>query len=144
MRCSASRARRGSAGCDVAPVVVGGRSFRIRRARRGEGWTAFAARVESGDRYGPNFAAPSEDEAAGAVERWLVWQHEHQTVLEALQAAERAYHRSMAEQAFGSLAGGTADRALREALGDVERLRIQLDEVRARRPRGDGGAASPE
>lgn len=128
----------------MAPVVVGGRSYRIRRARRGDLWTAFAARVESGDRYGPDFAAPSEDEAARAVERWLEWQHEHLAALEALQSAERAYHRSMAEQAFGSLPDGTADRRLREALDDVERLRIRLDGIRARRPRDDSGGGSPE
>ena len=53
--------------------------------------------------------------------------------LEALQQAERAYHRAMAGAAFASPAEG-ADGESRASLESVNAARQHLDEVRGRRP----------
>jgi hypothetical protein len=67
--------------------------------------------------------------------RRLDWQHEHTVALEALQSAERAYHRTKAGGAFVSATDEPMALALQgESLEQVEAARLRLDEVRARKP----------
>ena len=55
--------------------------------------------------------------------------------LDALQTAERAYHRTVAGSAFASPSEGpTAMELQKESLDAVEAARIRLDEVRSRKP----------
>jgi hypothetical protein len=62
------------------------------------------------------------------------WQREHAAALEALQQAQRAYHRTIAGSAFASpTEGPTAIEMQKEAFNKVEAARVRLDEVRARR-----------
>ena len=66
---------------------------------------------------------------------WQEWQREHAAALEALQQAERAYHRTIAGSAFASsIEGPTALEMQKESLDAVEAARVRLDEVRGRRP----------
>ena len=66
---------------------------------------------------------------------WLEWQHEHAAALEALQQAQRAYHRTIAGSAFVSPAEGpSAIELQKESLGVVEAARVRLDEIRGRCP----------
>jgi len=67
---------------------------------------------------------------------WIAWQAEHAAALEALQQAQRAYHRTIAGSAFASpTEGPSAVELQKESLDAVEAARIRLDEVRARQPR---------
>jgi len=119
----------------MAPLLIGGRMYRIRAGQRNGRWTAYAVRLDNGDRFGGNFWGDSEATATAAVTRWLEWQTDHVTALEALQEAERAYHRSIAGHAFASAADEPATRqARRDRLAAVERAQARLDEVRARKP----------
>jgi hypothetical protein len=99
---------------------------------------AHAVRADTGDRFGIDCRAATEAEAIARLTRWLDWQHEHEAALEALQQAERAYHRTAAGVPFAS-AGGALEAAgiRREALEQVEEARLRLDDVRARYP-GEG------
>ena len=66
---------------------------------------------------------------------WLEWQREHSAALEALQEAQRAYHRTIAGSAFASPSEGpTAIELQKESLDIVEAARVRLDEIRNRRP----------
>jgi hypothetical protein len=68
-------------------------------------------------------------------EQWLEWQREHTAALEALQQAQRAYHRTIAGSAFASAAEGpSATELQKESLEALEAARMRLDEVRARKP----------
>lgn len=119
----------------MPPVTVGGHTFRIRSSSRSGRWLAHALRVDNGDRFGPEVAAASREEAEAAVIGWLEWQHDHIEALELLQAAERAYHRIAADHAFANVADrGAADLARRAAVAAVEHARARLDLVRNRRP----------
>lgn len=67
--------------------------------------------------------------------RWQEWQREHTAALEALQQAQRAYHRTIAGSAFASATEGpSATEIQKESLDAVEAARVRLDEIRARRP----------
>jgi len=67
---------------------------------------------------------------------WIEWQAEHAAALEALQQAQRAYHRTIAGSAFASpTEGPSAVEMQKESLEAVEAARIRLDEVRARQPK---------
>ena len=67
--------------------------------------------------------------------RWLEWQREHAAALEALQQAQRAYHRTIAGSAFASPTDGpSASELQKEPLAAVEAARVRLDEIRNRRP----------
>lgn len=116
-------------------IVVGDRQYRLVAVGREGEWIAHAERLDTGDRFGIECAGQT---AAGAVERlaaWLGWQHEHVAALEALQQAERAYHRTIAGSAFASpTEGPTAIELQRESLDTVEAALVRLDEVRARKP----------
>lgn len=73
--------------------------------------------------------------ARGKSEAWLAWQREHEQALEALQDAERAYHRVIAGSAFASpIEGPSAVELQKEALQRLEDARWRLDEIRQRRP----------
>ena len=68
-------------------------------------------------------------------ERWLEWQREHAAALEALQEAQRAYHRTIAGGAFASPTEGPgALDVQKESLDAVDAARVRLDEIRHRRP----------
>ncbi len=111
---------------------MSGASYRVIATVLNGQWTAHAVREETGERFGIDVTAPTEDEATTRLSSWLEWQREHTTALEALQQAERAYHRAIAGEAFATQAGAGA--ATRESLELVERARARLDDVRARRP----------
>ena len=105
----------------------------ICREREGQ-WVARAFRDDNGDPFGIECAAPTKDEAVSRLTRWLDWQREHAAALEALQQAERAYHRTIAGGAFGPVEGSEVAELQTEALDAVEAARIRLDEVRALKP----------
>ena len=68
-------------------------------------------------------------------EGWKAWQREHTAALEALQQAQRAYHRTIAGSAFASpTEGPTAIELQQESLRAVEAARVRLDQIRARQP----------
>lgn len=119
----------------MAPLLIGGRAFRIRARQRAGRWTAHAVQAENGDRFGADFWGESEAAATAAVTRWLEWQADHASALAALQEAERAYHRSVAGHAFAPAADELGTRqARRERLEVVEQAARQLDAIRARKP----------
>ena len=119
----------------MTETIVGGRRYRVVTAHRDADWTAHAEHADTGDRFGIECAAATEDAAVERVIRWLEWQHEHAAALDALQQAERAYHRTVAGSAFASPTEGPSPIELqKESLDAVEAARLRLDEVRARRP----------
>jgi len=73
-----------------------------------------------------------------ASRAWLEWQREHQEALAALQEAQHAYHRTVANSAFAGVADGptVAENAEMQqgSLEALEAARVRLDEVRSRRP----------
>jgi siderophore synthetase component len=98
-------------------------------------WVARAFRDDNGDPFGIECTAATRQEAVERLERWLDWQREHAAALEALQQAERAYHRTIAGSAFANPSEGpTAIELQKESLEAVEAARVRLDEIRARRP----------
>ena len=110
-------------------------TFRILTVARDGQWVARAEREATGERFGIECAGASEDEARMRMKSWLDWQQEHSAALEALQQAERAYHRTIAGSAFASpTEGPSAVEMQKESLEALEAARIRLDEVRARRP----------
>jgi hypothetical protein len=116
-------------------VQIADRSYRLVASRLGAGWTAFAERIETGERFGIECAGESETDALDRLSRWLVWQGEHSAALQALQDAERTYHRSVAGTAFTSGDEESASTELkRVSLKQVDEARARLDEIRARRP----------
>jgi len=116
-------------------VTIGALTYRIAVTERDGQWIARAERVDTGDRFGVECTGASPEDAAGGVERWLEWQHDHAAALEDLQRAEHAYHRTIAGSAFASpTEGPSALEMQKESLEAVESARIRLDEIRARRP----------
>jgi hypothetical protein len=108
---------------------------RILAEERGGQWIARAVREDNGDPFGIECAGASEADATRRLAVWLAWQEEHAAALEALQQAERAYHRTIAGSAFASVSEGpTAIELQKESLDAVEAARIHLDDVRARKP----------
>jgi hypothetical protein len=109
-------------------------SYRIEANERDGQWIARARNVETGDPFGVECAGPSEAAAVERLNRWLAWQAEHTAALEALQQAERAYHRTIAGSAFLSPSEDPSPIELqKEALEAVEAARVRLDEVRMRK-----------
>lgn len=117
-------------------VIIGAQRFRIVAVdRAGGGWLARAERADTGDPYGLEYSGGSEHEAVGRVVAWLEWQAEHAAALDALQEAERAYHRTIAGSAFASaIEGPSAIEMQKESLELVEAARVRLDDIRARKP----------
>lgn len=101
-------------------------------------WIARALRNDNGDPFGIECTGATKDEAIDSLQRWLDWQHEHAAALEALQQAERAYHRTVAGGAFSTPTDGVAavelQEVVRETLEAVEAARVRLDEIRSRKP----------
>jgi hypothetical protein len=119
----------------VTIVSVGGVRFRIATGERGGAWFAHAYRDDTGEPFGIETSGAAEAEAIERLTRWLEWQREHAIALEALQRAERAYHRTIAGSAFASpIEGPTPLELQKESLEAVEEARVRLDEIRARRP----------
>lgn len=98
-------------------------------------WVATARRLDTGDCFGPPVPGDRADEAADLLARWIEWQHAHTLALNALQVAETAYHRLVADR-LAAPEDGTRRAAVRTALIHVDDLRRQLDEVRGQRPWG--------
>ncbi len=116
-------------------MTIGGQALIVQALERDGHWLAQAAREENGDPFGPACAGATEAEAVARLTRWLEWQGEHTAALEALQQAERAYHRTIAGSAFASPTDGpTAIEVQKESLDAVEAARIRLDEIRTSRP----------
>ena len=110
-------------------------TYRIVCVERGGEWIAHAERPDTGDPFGIECAGGSQDEATARLSAWLSWQADHTAALEALQQAERAYHRAIAGSAFANpTEGPSALEIQKESLVAVESARIRLDEVRARKP----------
>jgi len=66
---------------------------------------------------------------------FVAWQSEHAAALEALQDAQRVYHRTVATTAFRGAADEPSVVEMRRvSLDELDAARIKLDEVRARRP----------
>jgi fructoselysine-6-P-deglycase FrlB-like protein len=69
---------------------------------------------------------------------WLEWHREHEEALAALQVAQHAYHRTVAQGAFAGAADGPsiAENAEMQqgSLEVLEAARVRLDEIRARKP----------
>ena len=83
-------------------ISLGQTQYRLTASERDGQWVAHAIRDDNGDPFGIECAGPTETEALDRLATWLEWQHEHATALEALQQAERAYHRTIAGSAFVS------------------------------------------
>lgn len=110
-------------------------TYRIVCVERDGQWIAHAERPDTGDPFGIECAGATRDEATARLNRWLDWQREHAAALEALQQAERAYHRTIAGSAFVSTTEGlSAIEMQKESLDAVEAARLRLDEIRARKP----------
>jgi hypothetical protein len=108
---------------------------RIRTFERDGQWIARAEDEETGDPFGIEVSGPSEAAAVERLSNWLDWQREHAEALQALQQAERAYHRTIAGSAFSSTSEGPSPIEMqKESLDAVEAARIRLDEIRARKP----------
>ncbi len=117
-------------------ISIGSARYHIVLDRRDGRWRAHAERAGSGNRFGVECDGASEAEAVEHLSRWLEWQHDHTAALEALQRAERAYHRTIAGSAFASAMEGPSAIELQKAsLEQVEAARVRLDEIRARKPR---------
>jgi hypothetical protein len=116
-------------------ISVGDAQYQVLCELRDGQWIARATRVPTGDPFGVECAGETEAEAVARLTRWLEWQSEHAAALDALQRAERAYHRTIAGSAFASpTEGPSAIELQKESLEAVEAARVQLDEIRTRKP----------
>ena len=116
-------------------VSVGDRRYRLLAAERDSQWFAHAERDDNGDPFGIECTGATEAAAIDRLTRWLEWQYEHAAALEALQRAERAYHRTIAGSAFASPTEGPSALELqKESLDAVEAARVRLDDIRTRKP----------
>jgi hypothetical protein len=115
---------------------MGDTRYRIVCVQRDGQWIAHAERTDNGDRFGIECTGATEHEAIDRLTLWLDWQAEHAAALEALQTADRAYHRTIAGSAFASPSEGPSPIEMqKESLEAVEAARVRLDEVRARQPK---------
>jgi hypothetical protein len=116
-------------------LTISGISYRIIANQRDGQWIAYAVRADDGERFGIECAGPTDQAARSRLAQWLEWQGEHAAALEALQQAERAYHRTIAGSAFASATEGPSPVEMqKDALDAVEAARVRLDEIRARKP----------
>ena len=110
-------------------------TYRLICAERDGQWIAHAELEASGDPFGIACSGVSEADAVARMTRWLEWQSDHATALDALQRAEQAYHRTIAGSAFASPTEGPSALELqKESLDAVEAARVRLDKIRARQP----------
>ncbi|HEY2152911.1 MAG TPA: hypothetical protein VGH34_19020 [Vicinamibacterales bacterium] len=122
-------------------VTIGATALVLRVTSSDGGFTARAERETNGDPFGIEVTAATESEAIERLSAWLEWQSEHAAALEALQAAERNYHRTIAGSAFGdSNDESVAALARRESLSSVDEARVKLDRVRRQRHGAPGDA----
>jgi hypothetical protein len=116
-------------------LTLGDRTYRIAATGQEGAWVARAERADTHARFGIECGGATEADAVARLARWLEWQHEHATALDALQQAERAYHRTIAGSAFASpTEGPSAVEIQKESLDAVEAARLRLDQIRARKP----------
>ena len=115
-------------------LTIGRVMYRLVTTERSGQWTAHAVRADSGERYGVETISQAEQDAVSRLAGWLEGQHEHTQALEALQQAERAYHRALADAAFAVSADSQAPGGSKASLAVVDAIRAQLDDVRVRRP----------
>ena len=116
-------------------LSIGDARYQIVAVEREGQWVAHAEREETARPFGIECIGDTETDAVESLSRWLEWQREHQTALETLQAAERAYHRTIAGSAFASpTEGPSAAELQKESLDVLETARVRLDDVRARKP----------
>ena len=116
-------------------IAIGRARYRLVAVERNGQWLAHAEDADTGRAFGVACAGPTDDAAVDRLSRWLEWQAEHAAALEALQIAERAYHRTIAGGAFENSTGDLAAAELQaEALDAVDSARIRLDEIRTGRP----------
>jgi hypothetical protein len=109
--------------------------YRVTAKEREGRWVARAQVEETGKPFGIESEGATEQEAIDRLTAWLEWQHEHAAALDALQEAERAYHRTIAGSAFASpTEGPSAVEMQKDSLAALEAARVRLDEVRSRRP----------
>ena len=117
------------------PFLIGDRYYQIACETRDGQSIARAISADTGDPFGIEFSAATEDDAIARLTRWLEWQAEHTAALADLQQAERAYHRTIAGSAFASATEGpSAIEMQKESLAAVEAARLRLDSIRAQRP----------
>jgi hypothetical protein len=114
-------------------LTVGPTAYRLVTVERDAQFMAYAVRIDTNERFGIETIAADPEDAQHRLAAWLEWQYEHTQALEALQQAERAYHRAMAGAAFARPEDDSTE-AARLALESVNGARARLDEVRARRP----------
>ncbi|HWF84076.1 MAG TPA: hypothetical protein VG222_04495 [Vicinamibacterales bacterium] len=116
-------------------ISIGAVRYRIVTVQRDGQWVAHAERSNNGDRFGIECAGATEAEAIQRMHAWLEWQRDHTEALDALQIAERAYHRTIAGSAFADpTEGPSAVEMQKDSLEAVEAARTRLDEIRARKP----------
>jgi hypothetical protein len=114
-------------------AYVGGIEYHVVATERNGLW--FARTGDSAEPFGLETSGPTEAVAIQRLTGWLAWQHEHAAALQALQAAERVYHRTIALNAFANpVMGPDAGARQKESLEAVEAARIRLDGIRARQP----------
>ena len=119
-------------------VAIGQARYRLVTAERDGRWFARAEDEQTGLGFGIECAGATDGDAVHRLSRWLEWQAAHAAALDALQVAERAYHRTMASSAFATPDHDAAAAELQaEALDVLEAARVRLDEVRAQRPDTD-------
>src|SRR5256885_4550249 len=119
----------------IKQVSIADRRFNLTAIERAGQWIAHAVREDNGERFGTECAAASAGDALDRLAAWLEWQHEHAAALEALQLAERDYHRTIAGSAFANPVGTPSPLELqKESLDAVEAARVRLDQIRAREP----------
>ena len=99
-------------------VSIGDVRYCILATERGGQWIARAERDDTGEPFGIECGGPTETRVIDRLTGWLEWQSAHTAALEALQQAERAYHRTIAGGAFANpTKGPTAVERQRESLG---------------------------
>ena len=132
-------------------ISIGDVGYRILAAERDGQWIARAERDDPSTPFDPAQGRPvdsaqgrpfgiacsgsTEASAIDRLTRWLEWQSAHAAALDALQLAERTYHRTIADGAFVDPADGPKARARQKAsLSAVDSARSRLDELRTRQP----------
>ena len=135
-------------------ISIGDVSYRILAAEQDGQWIARAERghpsepvdaapfdsaqafdTAQGRPFGIACSGSTEASAIDRLTRWLEWQSAHGAALDALQLAERTYHRTIADGAFVDPAEGPKALARQKAsLSAVDAARARLDELRARQP----------
>ena len=119
----------------MTEITIGERRYRLDAVELDGRWIAHAVREDTGKPFGIDCGGLTRDDAIARLSGWLAWQSDHAAAIEALQIAQRAYHRTVAGSAFANPVGDPAALELqKESLVAVEAARVRLDAVRARTP----------